>query len=74
MKLNDDFLKFIFFEFNRFDIQLTPKQNRSKAPIHKTTIKNEEQELFLTSINLDTERSIKITPAFIFFVLKSRKL
>jgi len=42
------------------DYKITPKENKSEAPIYNTTINNKEQELYITSINLDTERSIKI--------------
>lgn len=53
-------INFIKLEFKEFNLNLTQKQNRSKAPIYKTTINNKEQELLITSINLETERSIKI--------------
>lgn len=42
------------------EYKITPKQNRNEVPIYNTTIKNQQQELYTTSINLDTERSIKI--------------
>jgi hypothetical protein len=47
---------FLKQKFKEFNLEL----NRSEATIYKTTINNKEQELYITSINLDTERSIKI--------------
>lgn len=39
---------------------ITVKENRSEATIYNTTINNQKQELLLKTINLDTERSIKV--------------
>ena len=48
-----------FAEFKEFKLNIIPN-NRSEATIYKTTINKKQQELYTTSINLDTERSIKI--------------
>lgn len=53
-------MEYISLKFKEHNISLIPKQNRSEVPICKTTINNKEQELYTTSINLDTEISIKI--------------
>ncbi len=56
--MKNNFLK---QKFKIFNLNLTtPKENRSEAPICNTTIKNQQQELFITSIILDKETSIKI--------------
>ena len=54
-----EYVIFIQNKFKIFNLTLV-NGSESEAPIYKTTINNKEQELFVTSINLDTERSIKI--------------